>query len=69
MISFKEYVKKVFGEDLVGIYPPLYAGVGGYPKGYHTTYTPYIDASINAKTNPPNKKKRRKKKKSRKKST
>jgi hypothetical protein len=62
MISFKEYVKKVFGEDLVGIYPPLYGGVGNYPKSYFTTYTPYIDASRKVKTNPPNKKKRKKKK-------
>jgi len=62
MISFKEYVKKVFGEDLVGIYPPLYGGVRNYPKSYWTTYTPYVDASRKVKTNPPNKKKKRKKK-------
>lgn len=63
MITFKEYVKKVYGEDLVGIYPPLYGGVGNYPKSYFTRYTPYIDASRKAKTNPPNKKKKKHKKK------
>jgi hypothetical protein len=67
MITFKEYVKKVFGEELVGIYPPLYGGVGNYPQSYFTRYTPYIDASRKAKTNPPNKKKKHKKRKKRKK--
>jgi hypothetical protein len=62
MLSFKEYVKKVYQEDLVGIYPPLYGGVGNYPKSYFTRYTPYIDASRKAKTNPPKKKKHKKKK-------
>lgn len=31
MKTFKEYVKDLYGEEIVGIYPPLYNGVGQYP--------------------------------------
>lgn len=60
MITFREYIRNKYGEELVGVYPPLYGGVGNYPKSYFTRYTPYVDASRKSKTNPPDKKKRRK---------
>lgn len=63
MITFREYIKNKYGEELVGVYPPLYGGVGNYPKSYFTRYTPYVDASRKAKTNPPDRKKRRKRRK------
>lgn len=67
MITFSEFVKKNYGEELVGLYPPLYGGVGNYPKSYFTRYTPYIDASRKAETNPPDRKKRKRRKNRRKK--
>lgn len=61
MISFIEFVKKIYGEELVGIYPPEYEAIGTYPDSYFTRRTPYLDASRHAKTTP-RKRKRRKKK-------
>jgi hypothetical protein len=60
MITFKEYVKKIFGEEIVGIYPPQYGGVGQYPPLANQTGPDqvYVKASRNSL-----KKKRRKKKK------
>jgi hypothetical protein len=61
MISFRKYVKDIYGEDLVGIYPPLY-GPGQYPASYFTTYTPYIDASIKSLKRKKSKKRKKYKK-------
>jgi len=61
MITFKEYVKKIFGEDIVGIYPPQYGGIGQYPPLANQTGSDqvYVKASRNSL------KKKKKKKKSR----
>jgi hypothetical protein len=61
MITFKEYVKKIFGEEIVGIYPPQYGGVGQYPPLANQTGPDqvYVKASRNSL-----KKKKKKKKKS-----
>jgi hypothetical protein len=61
MITFKEYVKKIFGEDIVGIYPPQYGGVGQYPPLANQTGSDqvYVKASRNSL-----KKKRKKRRKS-----
>jgi hypothetical protein len=61
MITFKEYVKKIFGEEIVGIYPPQYGGVGQYPPLANQTGPDqvYVKASRNSL------KKKKKKKKSR----
>ena len=60
MITFKEYVKKIFGEEIVGIYPPQYGGVGQYPPLANQTGPDqvYVKASRNSL------KKKRKKRKS-----
>ena len=31
MKTFKEFVKDLYGEEIVGIYPPLYGGISQYP--------------------------------------
>ena len=50
MITFKEFVKKVYGEDIVGIYPPLYGGIGAYPPSANQTGSDqvYVRASRNS---------------------
>ena len=55
MKSFKDWLLK---NEIVGIYPPLYDGLGAYPDLYfvNSAYKVYIDASLKAKTNPPDKK-------------
>lgn len=62
MITFREFVKKNFKEDIVGLYPPLYGGIGNYPiNAQKATNRVYIQASLdNAKKRKRKKKKRRK---------
>lgn len=59
MITFKDYVKKMFGEEIVGIYPPQYLGVSQYPTLANQTGPDqvYVQASRDSL-----KKKRRRKK-------
>jgi hypothetical protein len=59
MITFKEFVKKTYGEENVGIYPPLYGNIGNLPPQANQTGPDqvYVKASRNSL------KKRRKKKK------
>jgi len=63
MITFKEYVKKIFGEEIVGIYPPQYGGVGQYPPLANQTGPDQV--YVKASRNSLKKKKKKKKKKSR----
>jgi len=60
MITFKDYVKKMFGEEIVGIYPPQYLGVSQYPPQANQTGPDqvYVKASRDSL-----KKKRKKKRK------
>ena len=62
MKTFKEYLKDFYGEEIVGIYPPLYNGVGQYPPLANQTGSDmvYVKASRESLTN--KKKKKRKKK-------
>ena len=41
--------------EITGIYPPLYDGLSAYPDAYfvNSSYQVYINASLKAKTNPP----------------
>jgi len=50
-MNFKDWLQN----EIVGIYPPLYSGLAAYPDGYfvNSSYKVYIDASLKAKTNPP----------------
>jgi hypothetical protein len=50
-MNFKDWLKN----EIVGIYPPLYDGLAAYPDGYfvNSSYKVYINASLKAKTNPP----------------
>jgi hypothetical protein len=61
MITFKDYVKKMFGEEIVGIYPPQYGGIGTHPPLANQTGPDqvYVKASRNSL-----KKKRKKRRKS-----
>ena len=61
MKTFKEYIKDLYGEEIVGIYPPLYGGVGQYPPLANQTGPDraYVKASRESLK----KKKKRKKKK------
>lgn len=54
MQTFKSWLKN----EITGIYPPLYGGLAAYPDAYfvNSSYKVYIDASLKAKTNPPDKK-------------
>jgi hypothetical protein len=54
-MNFAEFLKN---ESIIGIYPKLYDGLAAYPDGYfvNSSYKVYIDASLKAKTNPPDKK-------------
>jgi hypothetical protein len=61
MITFKEYVKKIFGEDIVGIYPPQYGGVSQYPPLANQTGPDQV--YVKASRNSLKKKKKKKKKK------
>jgi hypothetical protein len=45
-------------EDMTGLYPPLYGGVGNYPASYFSRSNPYI-----AWSRKEHKKKKKKKKK------
>lgn len=50
MKTFKEYIKQVYGEEIVGIYPPQYGGVGQYPPLANQTGPDqvYVKASRNS---------------------
>lgn len=50
-------------DDMCGIYPPEYDGVGNYPPSYFGTNNPYIVASRNSSTDSDKKKKHKHKKK------
>ena len=54
MKSFKEWLKI---NEITGIYPALYDGLAAYPDLYFVngSYKVYINASLKAKTNPPQK--------------
>ena len=48
MKSFKQWLEDA--DDVCGIYPPGYEGIGNYPPGYWVNAHPYITASLkNAK--------------------
>ena len=55
MKTFRQWLEE---DDLVGIYPPEYDGVGAYPDGYFDPSNVYIAASRKE-----HKKKKKKKKK------
>lgn len=59
MMTFKEFVRKAYGEEIVGIYPPLYGNIGNLPPLANQTGPDqvYVRASRNSL-----KKKRKKKK-------
>lgn len=63
MKSFSEWIKDNYGEGLeniTGVYPPAYGGIGNYPPLYGSQSNPYLAFSRkNAK-----KKRKKKKKKS-----
>ena len=63
MITFKEFVRKTYGEEIVGIYPPQYGNIGNLPPLANQTGPDqvYVRASRNSL-----KKKRRKKRKKKK---
>lgn len=62
MITFNEFLKKM-GEEIVGLYPPQYGGMGNYPPATRTgSDQVYIKASLDL-DKARKKKKRRKKKK------
>ena len=50
-------------DDMCGIYPPEYDGVGNYPPSYFGTNNPYIAASRKSSTDSDHKKKKHSKKK------
>lgn len=60
MISFREFIKKIYGEEIVGIYPPEYGGIGTYPPLANQTGPDQI--YVKASRNSLRKHKRRKKK-------
>lgn len=63
MKTFKEYIKDLYGEEIVGIYPPLYGGVGQYPPLANQTGVDrvYVKASRESLKNKKHKSKKRKK--------
>lgn len=61
MKTFKEFVKDLYGEEIVGIYPPLYNGVGQYPTLYNQTGSDMV--YVKASRNSLKKKKKKKRKK------
>lgn len=61
MITFKEFVKKTYGEEILGIYPPLYGGIGAYPPSANQTGPDQV--YVRASRNSLKKKKRKKRKK------
>ena len=60
MITFQQFLKEMYGEEIVGIYPPAYGGIGAYPPLANQTGPDqvYVKASRNSV-----KKKRKKRKK------
>ena len=66
MITFKEFVKRVYGEEIVGLYPPLYGGIGAYPPAANQTGPDqvYVMASRNSLNKHKKKKRKKRKKKS-----
>jgi len=61
MKTFIEFVKDLYGEEIVGIYPPLYNGVGQYPPLANQTGSDMI--YVKASRDSLKKKKKKKKKK------
>ena len=61
MKTFKEFVKDLYGEETVGIYPPLYNGVGQYPPLANQTGSDMV--YVKASRNSLKKKKKKKRKK------
>lgn len=51
----KTFIEWLQINEITGIYPPLYDGLGAYPDLYfvNSSYKVYIDASLKSKTNPP----------------
>jgi len=65
MITFREFVKKVYGEEILGIYPPQYGGIGNYPPLANQTGPDQV--YVKASRESLNKKKRKRKRKSKRK--
>ena len=62
MKTFKEFVKDLYGEEIVGIYPPLYGGISQHPILANQTGPDmvYVKASRNSLKKKKKKKKRKK---------
>lgn len=61
MKTFKEFVKDLYGEETVGIYPPLYNGIGQLPPLANQTGSDMV--YVKASRNSLKKKKKKKRKK------
>ena len=61
MITFSEFVKNTYGEEIVGIYPPEYENIGNPPPQANQTGPDqvYIKASRNSLKKKKHKKRRR----------
>jgi hypothetical protein len=65
MISFTEFVKKTYGEEILGIYPPQYGNIGNLPPLANQTGPDrvYVKASRESVGKRKTKKKKKKNKK------
>lgn len=62
MITFKEFVRKTYGEEILGIYPPQYGNIGNLPPLANQTGPDQV--YVRASRNSLKKKRKRKKRKS-----
>lgn len=63
MINFIQWLKlKEDSDDICGLYPPEYGGIGNYPPSYFGGSNPYIRDSLKLAKKDKKKKKKNKKK-------
>lgn len=67
MITFAEFVKQTYGEEIVGIYPPQYGNIGNLPPLANQTGSDQVYVKASRESQGVKQKKKRKKSRKKKK--